>query len=1293
MKRIIIILIAFLSIDSYSLIAQQQVRYNYGNVAAKIDSGNVSMQVSASAYSTQNLQNGNFKSQQGFLSILASSNAQDSLALVDLYFATNPGDTTWNNSTGWLTAPLNEWHGIGLNAEGRVNYLDLNNNNLTGTLPESLKNLDSLESFFFYGNPNLEGNLFDFLVNYPNLVSVVTHDCNFTGTILPEAFHPNLSEIRSFNNQLTGTIPAGISNAINLIEFNVSGNQLEGIIPPEIGSLTALFDLSLGQNNLSGAIPTEIGNLTSLRFLNLSEDSLSGNIPASIGQLNNLEELNLSANYLTGNIPEEIGQLANLRNLYLNNNQISGQIPASLVNLVAIEAFILYQNQLEGTLPDILHLPALRDFDVWGNGRLFVEIPDDLATLTNLSTFAIGGTVANRGEFPEGFYQLNNLVRLDLGGQQFSGGLTSAVGNWANLDNIYLWQNNLNGVLPQEFATIPTLRVLDVNQNSFSSIPDFSATGIAQLSVIGNRLSFNSLIPNLGIPEFIFRNQRRIDEDQDVQLNIGENYEITTSMQDQEGTNYVWIFNNDTIASDQLTLSINNFSISNSGSYRLIASHPDIADFIISSGFTNLQIAGEPRTWYVDNRPNTSRDFRSLYQAIYASKANDTIYVAGSPEPYQTPGSLLLNSPRVILGPGYFLEENDGLQFNTDPAIIGDALILAPGSDGSQIFGVSFSAPVRLNSTFFTEGDTLRNISFIGNRFLTGSNFGFVSHIDGLTFKGNFDPLFAFYITDVQGQSSGLYANYNNFDISNNINIRIRPFNFQFSTSAVNNGMNNIVFSHNIIDTIANINDAVFENNIIKPHSSNGSTFTNNIDYADNLFENTSANLNIDRDFIPINPGLPQGAFSGDNPYKLGGLPPIPAIQNIEIGTRLSAKVKVNSNTENTIQRLRYLYRRNNQSSASFNVQGFDPSSQIEVEFLPNRSVIEPNQTYDLVFVAIDGSGKRSHRTYIPYEAIAANLSGRVIDVDNINVNQGNVKLFAINPFANKYDTAAVQSLGGSNSFNFQNLILGDYIILADPDANEYPNLLPTYLGNTLDWQMADTLFLENNISGVTIELEKEPEPLTSPGSELSGFIQEEYDEADSSLRVMPTRRVSGVGVSVRKLVVSSRPETSLRLLEEDYELVAFIRTNDNGEFSFPNLPEGDYRIRLEYPGVQVDETSDINFNLSGQLGEVVSVAATVEDGFIKVEETGRVTANEPDKMVSFSFYPNPVKNELNLRLENALETNQIIIFDLKGVVHKKFQLKNGQTKIDLREMATGTYIIRMQDNKGNYVMSKMVKQ
>jgi len=318
-----------------------------------------------------------------------------------------------------------------------------------------------------------------------------------------------------------------------------------------------------------------------------------------------------------------------------------------------------------------------------------------------------------------------------------------------------------------------------------------------------------------------------------------------------------------------------------------------------------------------------------------------------------------------------------------------------------------------------------------------------------------------------------------------------------------------------------------------------------------------------------------------------------------------------------------------------------------------------------------------------------------VVDIDNINLNTGDVKLFAINPFANKYDTAAVQALGGSNTFNFENLILGDYIILANPDPVDYTGLIPTYLGNTLDWQVADTLFLESSVSNIVIVVEKEPAPLTEPGSEISGILEEDFDEADSSLRRLPRRTVRGAGVSVRTLEGSTILNSSLRLLEDNYTLVAYLRIDENGEFSFPNLPSGDYKIRIEYPRVEVDETSDINFNLSAENGEIVKVEALVEDGFIKITETDRtpVNANNTENVISFSFYPNPVKNELNLELENSLSAHKLTIFDVRGVMHKTIKLENGQTKIDLSDLVIGTYIIRLEDEEGNYTRSKMIKQ
>ena len=1245
MKKFINLILLFL-LSTSVMLAQQQKRYNYGTAAAKIENGSTSMQVSSSVYSTQNLQAGNYKSQLGFLSILATNNAADSLALVDLYNATNPGDTTWNVADGWLTAPLDQWHGVGLNAEGRVNYLDLNNNNLTGTLPESLKDLDSLESFYFYVNPNLEGDLFDFLSNYPNLQRVSAHDCAFTGIILPEVFRPNLLEIRVFNNQLTGEIPAEIGNSPLMDQFHVANNLL------------------------------------------------TGTIPSTISELKHVRELNLSENNITGNIPPEIGQMDSLQFLFLENMSLEGVVPTEILNCPSLIEFWFSGNNLSGTLPDVLNMPNFRALQAGGNTNLLIDLPDNIGELTQLQFLSIWNTRPNGGEFPEGIYNLTNLYGLDLSEQQFTGTIDDRIGNLTNLSSLYLRNNLLEDAFPVEINAAENLNTFDISSNNFDFMPDISSMpNLQNVNLSLNQFQFESLIPFLGVNDYSYSPQRQIGEIQEFSVSIGGNINLSTDILDYEQANYQWIVNGDSLSNaTSENLELSNFSISKGGQYFLSASHPDLPELQLNSAQIILKIDTDQRRWYVDNNENRIADFRNINQAIQASNVGDTLYIAGSSEPYF---GASLTSSRVLLGPGYFLAENQNTQYNKESAFIGGTLnitnnITVGGNlngSSTKVYGLEANR-IFLQNVVSTE-DTLSNVDIEGvktNRILIGGSTKNLNITN--SFVGEMDIL---------GESLGtleLSSYRQNNTINNNIIRKIRPFDGSVGFSNEITNASNIDFSFNTIDTIAvGIENFVVENSLIRSDESlNLSSSGSFIGDYSSLLQNNSGTFSIDNDFAPLDNGISQGAFAGANPYQLSGLPPIPRISNIEIGTRLSAKLNINSNSTNNISRIRYLYRRNNQSSQSFNLSGFDLASEVEVEFLPNRSVIQANQTYDLVFQAIDELGKRSHRTYIPYEAIAANLSGSVVDIDNINVNEGNVRLFAINPYANKYDTAAVQSLNGSNTFNFANLILGDYIILADPDNGAYPNLLPTYLGNTIDWQLASTLALENNIPGVRIEVDKEPEPLTDPGSEISGALQEEYEEADSSLRVLPRRRVSGAGVSVRRVGVSNKPENSLRLLDDDYELVAYMQTNDNGEFNFSNLPSGDYRIRIEYPGVETDQAAEVNFNLSGQLGEVVSVEALVEDGQITVKETGRVNSTKTGEVVRFSFYPNPANRILNLKLENSDRTQKLTIIDLKGTIHAEYTLENEQSQININNLKSGIYIIKLKDEDGNYILSKMIK-
>ena len=203
---------------------------------------------------------------------------QDRAVLVEFYNATN--GQNWTVNTNWnSSAPLDQWHGVSTDSNGRVRDLQLRENKLSGAVPSSLGSLTNLEVLDLIGN-SLTGSLSSSL-----------------GSLT------NLEWLSLVDNQLTGSIPPSLGSLTNLTGLRLSNNQLTGSIPPSLSSLTNLTGLHLSNNELTGSIPSSLGSLTNLTCFNLGSNELTGSIPSSLGSLTNLTCFNLGSNELTGSIP------------------------------------------------------------------------------------------------------------------------------------------------------------------------------------------------------------------------------------------------------------------------------------------------------------------------------------------------------------------------------------------------------------------------------------------------------------------------------------------------------------------------------------------------------------------------------------------------------------------------------------------------------------------------------------------------------------------------------------------------------------------------------------------------------------------------------------------------------------------------------------------------------------------------------------------------------------------------------------------------------------------------------
>ena len=303
--------------------------------------------------------------------------------LVDFYHAT--GGDHWTNNTNWLSdEPITEWYGVNTFGNGTVRGLSLRGNNLVGSLPKSLSQLQNAIFLYFTDN-QLEGIIPAELSQMRYMRSLQFYNNKLVGIIPPDlGLLKSLEHLDFSRNQLTGSIPRELGQLASLTILRLDTNQLTGSIPSELGQLASLTNLRLDTNQLTGSIPSELGQLSNLTGLLIFDNELAGTIPPDLGHLKNLEHLDLSRNQLTGSIPRELGQLASLTNLHLGGNQLMGSILPEFGQLRNLADLWLENNQLTGAIPHELgQLSNLTHLNLSVN-RLTGEIPKELVNLLHL---------------------------------------------------------------------------------------------------------------------------------------------------------------------------------------------------------------------------------------------------------------------------------------------------------------------------------------------------------------------------------------------------------------------------------------------------------------------------------------------------------------------------------------------------------------------------------------------------------------------------------------------------------------------------------------------------------------------------------------------------------------------------------------------------------------------------------------------------------------------------------------------------------------------------------------------
>lgn len=250
----------------------------------------------------------------------------------------------------------------GLSKNGRLLYLNLSTNLLSGTLPESMQK-ETLLGYLDLSNNRFQGSLGSLLQSMRSLEALIVFNNKLTGTldgVLGDNYNPKLLQVDFGCNAFSGTLPLNFFEQPQLQLFVVNINCFTGSLSEDICHARNMTTLILDGlhsseycNKLTKFFPWQRQATYTLH------DGLQGTVPRCIYALPQLETLHLSGNGLIdtlfadngdGEVDEGLVLSNSLHDLSMSHNLLHGSIALSLLQH-RWSNLDLSSNQLGGTLP------------------------------------------------------------------------------------------------------------------------------------------------------------------------------------------------------------------------------------------------------------------------------------------------------------------------------------------------------------------------------------------------------------------------------------------------------------------------------------------------------------------------------------------------------------------------------------------------------------------------------------------------------------------------------------------------------------------------------------------------------------------------------------------------------------------------------------------------------------------------------------------------------------------------------------------------------------------------------
>ncbi|XP_010513997.1 PREDICTED: phytosulfokine receptor 1-like [Camelina sativa] len=298
---------------------------------------------------------------------------------------------------------------------------------------------------------------------------------NLTGTIPEDLFRlQSLNLLGIQENRLSGPLSPSIGNLTGLVRLDISLNFFSGEIPDVFYRMPQL-KFFLGQTNkFIGGIPKSLANSPTLNLLNLRNNTLTGPLLLNCTAMSSLNSLDLGTNRFNGSLPENLPGCNRLKNVNLARNAFHGQVPESFKNFQSLDYFSLSNSSLvniSSALEILQHCKNLTTLVLTLN--FHGEALPDATSLLHFEKLKVL-VVANcrlTGSMPSWLSSSNDLQLLDLSWNRLTGAIPSWIGEFKDLFYLDLSNNSFTGEIPRSLTLLPSLTSRNISFNEPS--PDF----------------------------------------------------------------------------------------------------------------------------------------------------------------------------------------------------------------------------------------------------------------------------------------------------------------------------------------------------------------------------------------------------------------------------------------------------------------------------------------------------------------------------------------------------------------------------------------------------------------------------------------------------------------------------------------------------------------------------------------------------------------------------------------------------------------------------------------------------